>query len=287
MSRRLTVVAAIDGRYLTPLAAMLCSLACALPADTRVDLRLLTGGLTQRQRAWLDRAVRDCAVNLTEVTVDRSLCADLKVSQHVSIETYYRLLAPRYLPDVERALYLDSDLVVRRSVSDLYTKPFDGAHLLAVPHFSSKSAFFSAERGVPSYKAIGVLGSTRTFNAGVMMLNLERWRQTNAASAVFAYLRQYRDHVLWWDQDGLNAVLHADWRALPPAWNVMSHHAQEYLLHGVDCVVDPEAYAGAVEDPWIVHFASNQKPWMNGYDGPFLQYWEAALAMIAEPPFEP
>jgi lipopolysaccharide biosynthesis glycosyltransferase len=215
--------------------------------------------------------------------VDPAPLQGVKVNGHISIETYFRILTPSYVNDVDTVLYLDADLLVCHSLLDLWREPLDGSHLLAVPHASKRSAwsaFFSSPGGVPSYSVLGIPGSTQTFNAGVMILDVERWRQTDVTTSVIAYLQKYCAQVLWWDQDGLNAVLHSQWRPLPPKWNVMT---STFASVGgwKDSILDAETFDSVRRDPAIIHYCSSSKPWMPAYSGPFLEPWQQAFAAIA------
>ena len=41
---------------------------------------------------------------------------------YISLATYYRLLIPELIPNEDRILYLDCDIIVRKSLSDLYNR---------------------------------------------------------------------------------------------------------------------------------------------------------------------
>ena len=56
------------------------------------------------------------------------------VCKNITIPTLYRLKLPSLLPDVQRILYLDCDLVVLNSLSELYFTEFaQNEYLAAVP----------------------------------------------------------------------------------------------------------------------------------------------------------
>ena len=279
-SERITVVTAVNDDYVLPLALMMRSVSQSLSAEAHVDLRILTLGLSKESRTRLERSIAGLRIDIHEVRVDPSCLNGLKVSGHVSQETYFRLLTPNYLQDVDRVLYLDADLLVRHSVVEIFRQQFEGAHLLAVPHASKRSGFFESERGVPSYSVLGIPGNSRTFNAGVMLLNLEEWRHSNTTESILKYLREYREQVLWWDQDGLNAVLHDRWRPLHPKWNVMTSHFADFGSWE-DSLLDATTFESIKSDPAIIHYSFVPKPWSAYYAGPFQKQWEDAFADIA------
>jgi lipopolysaccharide biosynthesis glycosyltransferase len=279
-SEQVTVVTAVNDNYVLPLAVMMRSVAQSLSGEASVTFKTLTLGLSRASRLRIEKSLAGLKMEFQEIRIDASPLEGLKVTGHVSLETYFRLLAPQYLQDLDKVLYLDVDLVVRHSIVEICREQLDGAHLLAVPHASKSSGFFSSERGVPSYVELGISGSSRTFNAGVMLLNLEAWRQTNTTKSVLEYLRNYSKTVLWWDQDGLNAVLHNKWRPLQAKWNVMTSHFADFETWE-DSLLDATTFEAVRRDPAIIHYNDVSKPWNEHYRGPFQEQWEEAFADVA------
>ena len=94
---------------------------------------------------------------------------DLRVDKWASIAVYYRLLAPRLLPDtIEKVLYLDSDLIVRKSLAPLWNTDIADRPLAAVPDYIGGTA--GRDLGLPD--------GTKYFNSGVLLMNLQYWRRT-------------------------------------------------------------------------------------------------------------
>ena len=276
-----TVATAVNEHYVFPMAVMMRSVVQALSVEATVTFRILTVGLSHKSRSALDRSLAGLSAEYEEIVIDPSVLHDLKVDRHVTLETYFRLLLPQYLHDVERVLYLDTDLIACHSVHEIFGEEMLGAHLLAVPHASKRSGFFCSERGVPSYSSLGIPGMTRTFNAGVMLIDLEAWRISDTTRCILQYLRYYREQVLWWDQDGLNAVLYDKWRPLAAKWNVMASHFAEFESWQ-DSLLDSTTFEFIKQNPGIVHYSNSPKPWSTDYHGPFLEYWYAASEAISQ-----
>lgn len=61
-----------------------------------------------------------------------SLLDNLKVSEHISIASYFRVLIPNLLPaNYKKAIYLDADMIVQRDISKLWNQNIEDYHLLA------------------------------------------------------------------------------------------------------------------------------------------------------------
>jgi lipopolysaccharide biosynthesis glycosyltransferase len=265
---RIAVVTAADDAFALPLAAMLQSvLASARPA-TGLHLFVVSDGIGARRRARLqtvlDRWVRprdrvtwiDAAGRLTSETD-----AALKTSFRISETTYLRLLIPKLLPDrCRRAIYLDADLVVARDLTPLWTLPMEGHAVLAVQDFSIQQ--LDHPKGVRRHRDLGLRGDAPYFNAGVLVLDLERWRRQGIAGQVFDYLHDYRDDVNEVDQDGLNAVLAGQWKPLDLRWNQQSN--VEHLERWPASPLKDAARAlgpALLHAPFIVHYTGASKPW--------------------------
>ncbi|MDS8186427.1 glycosyltransferase, partial [Streptococcus pneumoniae] len=78
---------------------------------------------------------------------------DWEKQDHISSITYARYFIPEYVPE-DKVLYLDSDLIVNTSLEKLFSICLEEKSLAAVKDTD------------------GI-----TFNAGVLLINNEKWRQ--------------------------------------------------------------------------------------------------------------
>jgi lipopolysaccharide biosynthesis glycosyltransferase len=89
----------------------------------------------------------------------------------------------------------------------------------------------------------------RYFNAGVLLIDLSRWREEHIPEVAMDYMRQVPD-TPYSDQDALNVACDTRWTALDDRWNFQDHMRQR---------VDRLPLA---QRPHIVHFISPNKPWI-------------------------
>ena len=161
------VLCACDERYLPHAATMLCSLLehnnvirihLFLQHDREPGTReidVISGKISQRTCL-----IRDQGDRLHRPTRD----------DYALVAVYYRLLAPRLLPtSLGKVLYLDCDIIVRRSLRELWNTDITGCALAAVPDLCEK------ENG----KALDLPIGAKYFNSGVLLINLWFWRENN------------------------------------------------------------------------------------------------------------
>jgi lipopolysaccharide biosynthesis glycosyltransferase len=157
---------------------------------------------------------------------------------------YGRLLIASILPpEVERALYLDADILVLGDISPLWEIDLEGAAVGAV-----------IDAGVDALMKNDQLGRWNIprvldyFNSGVLLIDLERWRDQRIAEKVLEYVAR-NPTSLFPDQNALNVVCDGHWKQLDLRWNFQRH--MEHRL----------ADMSPANRPAIVHFVTGEKPW--------------------------
>jgi lipopolysaccharide biosynthesis glycosyltransferase len=276
---RVCAVFAADDAYALPLAVTLRSAQDALAPGSALEATVIDGGLRRASRERVLRALDPERVRVRFARPPDGALRGLRVEPgRISLATYYRLLLARVLsPETSRALYLDCDLLVLGDLARLFALDLGGHLLLAV-----------RDAGVPRFGAHpwpGALGAgpfspeTPYFNAGVLLVDLERWRRERVAERALEHLARHRREVRFWDQDGLNAVLAGGFGELDPRWNQLPQlHAWRAWRENP---YGPERCQAALADPWIVHFASAKKPWHFGDAHPERARFFAALDRTA------
>jgi lipopolysaccharide biosynthesis glycosyltransferase len=259
------VVTIANDEYSLTLAVMLKSIETNLKYGTKPKIYILNKNLNQKAKEQISNSLTSEILELHWIDINEEKIHGLKVDGHISIDTYYRLLIEEYFPQYPKVIYLDADVIVATSICELWNLEFHNSHLLAVPITSKKSGFVNGERGIPSYKLLNIPSTTRTFNAGVMVLNLTLWRRDLISQSVIKYLREYKEHVLWWDQDGLNAILYNKWLPINTKWNAMAIH----LISRQDSLLTKIEFEEVCSKPFIIHYAGPLKPWHSNYKGLF------------------
>ena len=266
IEERVIVACAADERYVVPLAVMLASLSDHIDSARGAIVYVLNGGVSAENRERLERSLLAENVELCWVDIRAAPFSDLPVWGRMSASTYHRLMLPEILPpSVRRLVWLDCDVVVNADVAALWASPLAGRHLLAVQDMIVP--YVSSPDGVACFAALGLAPEAKYFNAGVMIVNLDLWRRDDVPDRVADYLRSHQDDVVYWDQEGLNAVLAGRWGELDPRWNHNASVCGRAFYRPRH--LDPDAYRRVVEDPWIIHFSGNLKPWSMppGVDG--------------------
>ncbi len=273
-SETLVVVAAADDNFAMPLAAMVKSVLCNLAPDRRLVLYVIDGGLGEESRSRLLESWSSDRLLVHWLQPEFSALQHMKITGHVNLLTYSRLLIPELLPARhQKAIYLDCDIIVLADLAEVWDRDPGEHHLLAVqdmtaPWMCSETAlanfeacrpYLSAAEALINFRELNIPPNTKYFNAGLLLLNLEKWRATDTARRVIEYLRDHPDQVRWWDQDGLNAILHREWGELDLPWNQIPHIFRYPSWR--ESPFSEADYKAITEHPKAIHFSARSKPW--------------------------
>jgi lipopolysaccharide biosynthesis glycosyltransferase len=135
-------------------------------------------------------------------------------SLHGNFMTYGRIFLPQLLPTCERVLYLDSDLIVRCDVSPLGNVSFDGFPIAAVSGGRFETALereFFAELGFDL--------KVPCFNAGVLVLDLQSWREQNLMNLCLEFGAAHSKKLRAADQTLLNGFFYKRFRSISTKFN--------------------------------------------------------------------
>jgi lipopolysaccharide biosynthesis glycosyltransferase len=255
---RIFVACSADDAFAMPLAVMLRSALDTLSEPHALEAFVLDGGIAAANREQLERSLASPRLTLHFVTPNPKAIAGIRHRGRVSRATYFRMFVAELLPtSIDRVLYLDADIVVTADLARLWAEPQRGLPVLAVRDAGAPTV--SASRGLQNYHALGLAPELAYFNAGVMSLDLIRWREESLAQRLLGYLDTHSYAIRWWDQDALNAVLAGRWGELDPRWNQIP---QIWEPAGDDHDAFPASVRELViRDPWIVHYSTWSKPW--------------------------
>lgn len=162
----------------------------------------------------------------------------------------FRLLLPELLPEYDKILYLDCDIIVRQDVGKLYRETDLGENWMGV--------VFEApiEQQAERFRALGC-DPTRYFNSGFLLMNLAQMRKDGVTEKLLEACRV--PYLEFPDQDALNQVCQGHVLPLSPLYD--SIRTFFILKYKPDFVRQySEELWDAVQREGTIHYTGG-KPW--------------------------
>lgn len=268
--QELTICAVSDANYATGLRVSVFSALAGLAHPARIVV--IDAGLDDPEE-WRRSIERHSRCSRCDVVAGDLAGLEGRVNvARFSRATWMRLLLPELLPEIDRLIYIDCDVLVRGDFHQLWGTDMKGADVAAVRDFFHPT--FAT--GVPhAVAALGAQPDTPYYNSGVMILDLAGWRRDDFSRQAVAYAVEHGDALHFADQDAINLVAAGRICELSPKWNVQvgalsTREITEYNAeHGL--AVNARELK---REARVIHF-THFKPWQT--EGVRASWWSLRL----------
>lgn len=193
-----------------------------------------------------------------------------------SYTTYLKLFTFNILPkEVERIFFIDSDSVIVGKIDDILDVDMKGMPIAAV-----RDALCT------DYKvSLGIDVNHPWFNMGVMLVDVNKWRELDCENRVIAQMQKRSSYVAV-DQDLLNLSMHGEIETLHPKFNATPHHfvynhKQFMKCFPQTCFYDSKLIEESKATPVIHHFERfiGESPWHKGTTHPYTDEFDYYMSI--------
>ena len=216
------IVFACSENFVPYLSVAIQSIVDNASPERHYDIVVLTRNISPTNMITLTRQTKSDNAGIGFLDVDAAL-GDIELPHHGHFrpETYYRLLAPQLLPNVDKAIYLDSDLIVDDDVAKLFDVDVTGRPLAATRDADTIGQMDGYDTTVGPYlkNELGMSDPHDYFQAGVLLMNLAELRATVTPEEFLALSTQRMWR--WLDQDVLNKVVDGNYVRVHMRWNYL------------------------------------------------------------------
>ena len=278
----LVIAYATDNGYAQHVAVSLFSLYRSMSQKDSCQVYILDNNLSSSNRDRLSEVASRFGNQLKFIDIS-DIESRLPVgtdTANLSISTYCRLFVAQLLPDdIDVLLYLDCDTFINDDITGIMD---------CLPDTQEWYVAGVEDTMYPHMKeGIGLLKTDLYLNAGVLVINLERWRNDNVIKRFLEFIGKHNGKVPHLDQGVINGVFKTGKLRLPLRYNVQ---APIYAIHRRDDILgffsltdfyDEESINSAKRFPAIVHYTSFflERPWFRFCLHPLKNLYRDTLAL--------
>ena len=229
--------------------------------ENKIKIESIIEKYNQKPPVWI-KAYDISQVLSMEITTDRG-----------SISQYARLFISRSLPaDLGRVLYLDCDIIIKKSIKELWNLDIQDKTIGALNDAFSK--YYRAN--------IDLYPEDIMFNSGVMLIDLNKWKDQKIEERLLDFIKKKKGRIQQGDQGALNAVLSHDTFCFEPKFNSVTifydFDYKEMMIYRKP----PKGFYSerqirkAIEEPHLIHFTTSflsKRPWVKGCQHKYVGEW--------------
>lgn len=237
-----------DDKFWAPAYAVMRSICLTTHRKSDLHFHLMHLALSSEHQAELQTIGRDYGATLTfydlrqtQLLTGRIAGLPRVMRGRLHDVVYARLFLHELLPPgTARALYLDCDTFVRSPIEQLFEIDMQGMTLAAVKQVNSMRQLGGRDLREKTLFSM----AEPYFNAGVVLVDLEKYAEVDVVEAVRFSLPPEIIEQLLFDQDILNYVFRGRILELDFRWNLQNAEPAHEAL-----------------DPHIAHYSGDLKPW--------------------------
>ncbi len=242
-TKQIPIFFAVDDGYMPFLAVAIQSLIENSSIDNYYVIKVLYTSITEEnQKKILKYEKENVSIEFVDLNYYIEKIKDkLYTRDYYSKTTYFRLFIPNLYPQYDKALYLDSDIVILSDIANFYNEDIGNNLVAGVPDDVIQNIKVFQEY---AEKVVGVADYRNYFNAGVLLMNLDELRKFKFQEK-FIYSLEKIKFAVAQDQDYLNRLCKGRVKLLDIGWNRMPMPTDKIKQ----------------EDIKLIHYNLGYKPW--------------------------
>lgn len=238
-----------DNNYAQHLGVTIASILKNAKKSDDLHFYILDGGINKENKEKLLslKSIKNFQIEFISIDPEKFENCPL-MGNYITMATYYRFMIPTLLPNLDKILYLDCDMVINESLAKLYSEDIEDYWIAGVE-----------DLGYYQHRRI-LKRETESFyiNAGLILINLKKWRKDGIEEKLFKFAAENKDILVHQDQDVINMVLSEKSKPLDLKWNVQDSF---YRAGDRNAHPDSKLFKKAKKNPAIIHFTGKAKPW--------------------------
>lgn len=252
MCSMIQVVFSSDHNFIIPTYVAILSMLANASRRCKVYL-LISEDVTEDDKDILRQLVEKYDAHIEFISMG-SVFDNTYSIRGITKATYFRLLIPWIIPDVDKVLYLDGDIIVAGDIAQLYDYSVDEKYLIC----GVRTPGYSTNGWLKKHISKNGLDYKEYINAGILLMNCHAMRLENFKPIFLSHTdKQY----FFQDQDILNITCKGRIGYLPLKFNfsgkILPKVKDAYIALGL---ASNEEVEEAETAPVVVHYAG-PKPW--------------------------
>lgn len=260
------IVFTFDDNYALPAAVAIKSLIHTGSRDTWYEIYVLYRNLSDANRNALDKVA-----HINWVKVDENLFSGVPVSAEYPVDVYYRLAIHDILPQYDRILYSDVDVLFQGDLTAVFNMDLEDTYWAGVPleknEIPSLEAI-SAQIGKPDdfnflsgHTKFAENGNSNIFANGFMVINAKKMREDRMTEKFLETIKKFSGRLKMFDLEVLNLTCqNGTIKSLPFEYCVLEDIAiaKDYrktnLYPFLSRVFSDKELVRAIRNPVILHY---------------------------------
>ena len=283
----IAIVVRISNYYTPYFSVLLQSIIENINIENNYDIIILEDGILKENKEILLEMINDKNNISIRFVNPENLLEDVKIpinNGKYSREGYYTLFVPWILPNYEKVIVLDSDLILQGNIAEIYQQDIKGYLAGACRDVKHMGMLNNNQNGYADYvyKELKMRNPYNYINTGVILLNTSKIRNEFNLKDIIAKIEnnKYRKH----EQDIINVIFEDKIKYFRLKYNISVE--EECFIYARDkmnfSMIENmpkkyyDEYKLEMQSPFILHYTNYSKPWHDTNRPLAYKWWKLA-----------
>ena len=198
-----------------------------------IEFYVLDGGITSEnveKILSLKNNFNNFSIEFIKIDYEKYF-KDFKTSGHWSKATFARLLIPDLKTNINKAIFMDVDIIVTGDIANLYNESLDN-YIIGAVWQETEDGYWNQHRK----EYLNSSSAHKYFNAGVLLIDCAQWRNNNLFEKLLDIQFEYGEKIKCVDQDLLNKCFDNNYKILPRKYNYLTGNFI-YFKNDMDIII--------------------------------------------------
>ena len=167
-------------------------------SDTFINFYILISNITKEQSDVINKIGEEhnnCKIDFIDMG---NQFKEFRLAFNIwTTANYYRIKLPELLPEVRKIIYLDSDTLVYKDLTEFFNYPIKGKYLVGMPEYVGEEFFIRNNVSFNNF-----------INTGALLCNLEELRKDNISSKILEYIKENHKRIQFPVNEPTNLITH-------------------------------------------------------------------------------
>ena len=238
----------------------------------KINIFYIGNKISEENKNNINQLVSEYGRHIEFMEMPENMCPIEGLLRKDTIVYSYCYLQEILPQNVEKVLLIESDVIIRGSVKELYSLDITDYYLAASDDMQSK--WYK--------KRLGIESNQPYFNSGIMLINVKKWRDDNVTKMITDVISSGKHKFFYVVQDELNTLFAGKVKIFSPKYNcttaffIFDYKNMLRYRRPTTCCSEKE-FNDSKNDPIIVHFTTNQiiqaRPWIESCTHQYNDYY--------------
>ena len=252
----------IDKKYFYPCLVFLTSLLDNQNPDSYYVIHILKGkNINVKHYRKISKLIKN-----KEKNINHNKVIFYDIGQEFKKTNYYRIALPSLLPNIDKIIYIDTDVINFKDLSEMYSIELeDNVFFMGI---LDNNKLLTKLKDIKNLK--------KYINTGILIMNLKSLRKYGIEEKLRKYVSKHYSNNL--EQIAINAICYNNFGILSIKYATFSFNSFKKLVAFNKKQYKKYRYPKyellkAFHEPTLLHFIGSVKPWHKNYKNTNQKYW--------------